>query len=150
MAGLKPYSPGRPPTGIDLVLDSNGEKLAGRIKLISPVIDPASGTIKVTVEVPEYPAGTRPGDFAQVNIVTEVRQETLLVPSGAVFTDKGETIVYVIADEKTAERRIVVTGFTDDGNTEILEGLADGEQVVVRGQRSLKNGAPVKILDLVS
>ena len=64
---------------VDLILDSNGEKLAGRIKLISPVIDPASGTIKVTVEVPEYPAGTRPGDFAKVNIVTEVRDDTILV-----------------------------------------------------------------------
>ena len=158
---------------VDLVLDSSGDKLKGRIKLISPVIDPTSGTIKITVEVSKYPAGTRPGDFAEVKIVTELRPESLLVPSGAVITDKGETIVYVVGkaapkaeakseaaaegekgskggEDPTAERRIVKTGFTDDLNTEILEGLTAGEKVVVRGQRSLKNGAAVKILDQTS
>lgn len=147
---------------VELLLDSNGQKLQGRIKLISPVIDPASGTIKITVEVPDYPAGTRPGDFAAVNIVTERRENSLLVPSGAVFTDKAETVAYVVlpakgskgqpgeVDSMRAERRILVTGFTDDTHTEILEGLQEGESVVVRGQRSLKNGSMVKILDATS
>jgi membrane fusion protein (multidrug efflux system) len=142
---------------VGLSLDSSGEELRGRIKLISPVIDPASGTIKVTVEVPEYPAGTRPGDFAEVNIVTELRRDTLLVPSGAVFNDKGESVVYVVGEGgqegppgMVAHRRTVVVGFTDDRHTEILEGLTDGDAVVTRGQRSLKDGAAVKILDTPS
>ena len=41
-------------------------------------------------------------------------------------------------------------GFTDDHHTEILEGLTDGDAVVTRGQRSLKDGAAVKILDTPS
>ena len=41
---------------VDLSVDSNGAKLQGRITLVSPVIDAATGTIKVTVEVPDYPA----------------------------------------------------------------------------------------------
>jgi len=135
---------------VDLVLDSSGQRLSGRIKLVSPVIDPASGTIKLTVEVPDYPAGTRPGDFAQVQIVTERRDGATLVPRGAVLTDKGETIVYVVngdGDQPTAERRIVETGFTDDDNAQITAGLAPGDLVVTRGQRSLKHGTPLKILD---
>lgn len=137
---------------VELVLDSDGTRLGGRIKLVSPVIDPASGTIKLTVEVAGYPAGTRPGDFAQVRVVTERRQGVVLVPREAVLTDKGESVVFVVpvaAGEAApaAERRVVTTGFTDDLRTEITGGLAAGERVVVRGQRSLKHGAAVRILE---
>jgi len=134
---------------VDLVLDSSGARLTGHIKLISPIIDPASGTIKITVEVPDYPAGTRPGDFAQVQIVTERREGAILVPRIAVVTDKGESVVYTVGgaeDDLTAERRIVEIGFTDDEHAQILSGLEPGEEVVVKGQRSLKHGMPVKIL----
>ncbi|MBK7703101.1 MAG: efflux RND transporter periplasmic adaptor subunit [bacterium] len=134
---------------VELVLDSVGQRVQGRITLISPVIDPASGTIKITIEIPSYPEGTRPGDFAQVQIVTERRDGAVLVPRSAVLTDKGETVVYVAAGEggATAERRVVETGFTDDDRTQILTGLAAAERVVIKGQRSLKHGSKLKILD---
>lgn len=155
----------KPNQTVDLVLDSDGSRLQGAIKLVSPVIDAASGTIKITVEVNEYPDGTRPGDFAEVRIVTERRPQAVLVPRSAVLTDKGEQIVYVAllseaagaanpadaggagAKSATAERRVVETGFTDDENAQIVNGLAAGEQVVVKGQRSLKHGSPLKILE---
>jgi len=134
---------------VNLVLDSSGIRLVGRIKLISPVIDPTSGTIKLTIEVSDYPAQTRPGDFAQVQIVTEKRDDATLVPRVAVLTDKGESVVYTLTREEipAAERRVVEVGFTDDDHAQILSGLAVGEQVVVKGQRSLKNGSPVKVLE---
>ena len=138
---------------VNLVLDSTGARLAGRIKLISPVIDPTSGTIKLTIEVAEYPDQTRPGDFAQVQIVTEKRDQAFLVPRIAVLTDKGESVVYTVVpgdepnSEPTAERRIVEVGFTDDEYAQILSGLTLDETVVVKGQRSLKNGSPLKILE---
>ncbi len=137
---LKPDQPVR------LVLDSNDDQLQGRIKLVSPIIDPASGTIKITIEIREYPPNTRPGDFAEVLIVTERRENRTLVPKNAVFTDRGDQIVYVAADS-TAERRVVEAGFEDGTYTEILSGVTEGEAVVVKGQRSLKHGAPIKILE---
>lgn len=131
---------------VELKLDSNDDMMQGHIKLISPVIDPASGTIKITIEIASYPAGTRPGDFAEVSIVTETRSDRTLVPKIAVFADQGEQVVYVAADS-TAERRIVEVGFEDDKNAEILSGINEGERIVVKGQRSLKHGAPIKILE---
>jgi len=131
---------------VDLVLESNGARLKGRIKLISPVIDPSSGTIKVTVEIHDYPGDTRPGDFAQVSIVTEQRTHSTLVPKIAVVTDRGEQVVYVAADS-TAERRVVEVGFQDDDNAEIVSGVEPGQPVIVKGQRSLKHGQRIKILD---
>lgn len=132
---------------VDLVLESNGARLTGRIKLISPVIDPSSGTIKVTVEIPEYPDDTRPGDFAQVSIVTERRMGATLVPKIAVVTDRGERVVYVAAADSTAERHVVEVGFEDDDNAEVISGIEAGAEIVVKGQRSLKNGQKIKILE---
>ena len=141
---------------VDLILDSDGSHLQGIIKLISPIIDAASGTIKITVEVRDYPAGTRPGDFAEVRIVTEYRPEAVLVSRSAVLTDKGESIVFVAleshkgqedAETASAERRVVEVGFSDDEHTQILSGLDAGERVVVKGQRSLKHGSALKILE---
>jgi membrane fusion protein, multidrug efflux system len=64
-----------------------------------------------------------------------------------VVNDRGEQIVYVAQADTTAERRVVELGFQDDSNAEILSGIAVGDRVVVKGQRSLKHGAAIKILD---
>lgn len=127
-------------------LDSDGTVLHGRIQLVSPVIDPASGTIKVTVEIPEYPAGVRPGDFAEVRIVTERREGRTLVPRVALVSDKGEDVVFV-EREGRAERRAVEIGLSDDLHAEIVSGVEPGEYVVVKGQRSLQHGQPVRVLE---
>jgi len=138
---------------VQLTLDSDGTAIPGRIKLISPVIDPTSGTIKLTIEIPDYPVETRPGDFAEVRVVTERRPQALLVPREAVVTDQCEQVVYLVTagqgerGGQVAERRVIELGFTDDSHAEILSGLKDGEEVVVRGQRSLKHGMPVRVLD---
>ena len=131
---------------VNLTLDSNETRLSGRIKLVSPVIDPTSGTIKVTIEISEYPEGTRPGDFAEVSIVTERRYDRTLVPKISVFADRGDQIIYVAVVDSTAERRVVEVGFQDDESAEIMSGVKDGERIVVKGQRSLKHGSPIKII----
>jgi len=135
-----------PDQPVDLVLESSGERLTGHIKLVSPVIDASSGTIKVTVEIPQYPPTVRPGDFAQVRIVTERRAAATLVPKIALVADRGERVLFVAADS-TAERRVVEVGFEDDVNAEIQSGLAPGERVVVKGQRSLKHGQTIKVIE---
>jgi len=131
---------------VQLKLHSSETTLDGTIKLVSPVIDTNTGTIKLTVEIPDHPDPVRPGDFAEVNIVTERRPNALLVPKAAVFTDKGEDVVFVAIDD-TAERRVVEQGFVDDVHAEVVSGVAEGELVVVKGQRSLRHGAPLRILD---
>ena len=131
---------------VELVLDSNGKRLRGVITLVSPTIDPNTGTIKVTVEVSEYPPETRPGDFAEVQIVTETRDESTLVNKTAVITDKGDQIVYVATGD-VGERRIVTVGFTDHAHAEILSGVQPGDRVVIKGQRSLKHGSVLKVIE---
>ena len=130
----------------NLVLDSNGSRLGGVVTLVSPVVDPTTGTVKVTVGVDEYPAGTRPGDFVHVSVTTARHEQALRVPNLAVFEDRGERIVYV-AQDSVAARRPVKIGFIDETHTEITSGLDGGEKVIVKGQRSLKDGGRIRILE---
>ncbi len=143
----KEFNKLRPDQPVDLVLESSGITLRGRIKLVSPTIDPSSGTIKVTVEINDYPDGVRPGDFAQVKIVTEQRNTSTLVPKIAIVNDRGEQVLFISQADSTAERRVVEVGFQDDVNAEITQGLKAGERVIVKGQRSLKHGSAIKVVD---
>lgn len=131
---------------VELQLDSSGARLTGKVLLVSPVIDPQSGTIKVTVEISSYPADTRPGDFATVRIVTERHEDTVIIPKLAVIAEREDRAVFIVSG-RTAERRRVRLGFEEDGKVEILEGVRPGEMVVTKGQHRLKNGEPVKVLD---
>jgi membrane fusion protein (multidrug efflux system) len=133
---------------VELVVTSSGDRLTGRIDLINPLVDSASGTIKVTVAVTEYPATTRPGDFVEVAIVTDRHADALLVPKVAVVSERGRRSVFVV-EGATASQRTVVVGFVDDESSEILAGVEPGDLVVVLGQRARRDGQAVKLLDAV-
>lgn len=136
----------RPDQPVQLVVSSTGDRLQGRIDLVNPLVDPESGTIKVTVEVRDYPTTTRPGDFVEVSIVTDSHTDSLLVPRIALVTERGQQSIFVV-DGDTAQQRPVEVGFQDDANAEILSGLEAGELVVVQGQRALRDGQPVSVLE---
>lgn len=131
---------------LKMTLDSTGELLMGKVRLVSPIVDPNTGTVKVTAEINDYPEGTRPGDFAEVNIVTERRENAMLVPSVAVFEEQGRNVLFV-AVNGFAERRQIEVGFVEQGNTEVVSGVEPGDLVVVKGQRNLRPKMPVEILE---
>ncbi len=115
----------------------------GRIRMISPEVDPASGTVKVTLEVAS--AGVlKPGMFATVRIITERRPQTLIVPKKALILETDEDDVFLIEDSKV--RRVSVElGFVEGDQVEIVSGLKEGDQVVTIGHEGLKDGAAVRL-----
>jgi RND family efflux transporter MFP subunit len=130
---------------VSLGVDSVDQVLTGQIELVSPIVDPGTGTVKVTVVLDDYPDGVRPGDFAEVEIVTEQRNNALLLPSTAVIEERGQHILY-LADGDKASRRDVEIGFVVGDQTEILTGIDAGARVIVKGQRNLSDGAPIEEL----
>ena len=117
----------------------------GRIARVSPVVDPATGTIKVTVEVRDPSRQLKAGMFGRVNIVHDVHANTLLVPKGAVVAEDAESAVFVVQDS-VAYRKLVKTGYINGANIEVLEGLRAGEVIVTTGQGSLKDSSKVEIV----
>ena len=67
-----------------------GEQFPGRIRTISPVVDPASHTFKVTIEIPNTDHRLKPGMFARVQLITETHENVTLVPRSAITTNDGK------------------------------------------------------------
>lgn len=116
----------------------------GRIRQISPVVDTATGTVKVTVEVIGAPKEVRPGAFITVNIVKDTKEGALLVPREAVVRELQSTFVF-LAQEGVAHKKAVTLGLEEGGRVEV-QGLNAGDRVVVAGQGGLKDGAAIKQL----
>jgi hypothetical protein len=85
----------------------------------------------------------RPGFLARVTFDLMTSNNVLLVPVGAVLGGQGAQAVFVV-ENNTAIRRTVSTGLTSQGRIEIVSGLSDGEQVVVTGHNSLRDGMTVR------
>ena len=115
-----------------------------RVLRISPVVDASTGTFTVTLEAGAH-GKLRPGMFASVALETEVHDRALVIPKSALVLDSIGDTVFVKSGGKAA-RREVRLGFRDRGDVEVLQGLKEGEQVIVLGQEGLSNGTPVTVL----
>lgn len=117
----------------------------GRIDLISPVVDPESGTFRVVVEVRDPSRTAKPGMFGRVRIQYDTRENARLIPKSAVVEEDDETSVFVVQDT-IAVRRPITTGYSADDRIEIVDGLALGDRVVTSGQAALRDSARVDVV----
>jgi membrane fusion protein (multidrug efflux system) len=128
------------------------DALAGRsfpaiVKLVSPTVDAATATFKVTLEVNDPKGDLKPGMFSRVGIVFERRTEALTIPRIALLDTDGTSNVFVVTAGK-AEQRAIKTGLSNAGKLEVADGLTGTEQVVIVGQNGLKDGNPVRVVSL--
>jgi RND family efflux transporter MFP subunit len=114
------------------------------VKRVAPIVDPKSGTVKVTVEVGSKP-GLRPGMYVDVELVTASREDAVLVPKRALIHDGESTFVFRLGDERKVERIPIELALSDKANVEPRGGLAPGDKVVVAGHAGLKDGALVRL-----
>ncbi len=132
--------------GVRIVLRADSEvDFPGRIRQISPVVDTATGTVKVTVEARSVPAMVRPGAFVRIDVVRDQVADAVLMPREAVVRELSRAYVFVARDG-VAEKRPVTLGLEEDDMIQATEGLAAGEQVIVAGQGGLKDGSAIKLI----
>ena len=124
-----------------------GKTFDGTIKRIYPTIDPMTHTVNVEVQVPNTDRQLRPGMYAKVN-VTFGHNRSIVVPDAAVvrLQGSGQRNVFVVEDGIAVQKEVSL-GRHFDGQYEILSGLEEGEQVVVKGGSALRNGAQVEVIE---
>lgn len=121
-----------------------GEIFTGRVARLAPVLDPATRTAEMEVEVPNPAARLKPGMYARVQFVVAEHAAALTVPRNALVDLEGARGVFV-ADGKTARFKPVKTGIVDGEAVEITEGLADNTTVITLGAASLRDGDPIVV-----
>jgi cobalt-zinc-cadmium efflux system membrane fusion protein len=106
------------------------EVFQGRVDFIGSVVDPATRTLRVRATVPNPQEKLRPGMFvkAQVDVPQAYEGDTVLaVPQSALQTLEGRTIVFVQAEPGVFVRRLVETGHSFEGFTELYSGIRAGD-----------------------
>ncbi|MEO5726207.1 MAG: efflux RND transporter periplasmic adaptor subunit [Byssovorax sp.] len=115
----------------------------GRLSFLDRQVDPSTGTLTAMATFPNPDSLLRPGLYARVRELREVRKGVLLVPQRAVTELQGTYQVIVIGADNKAETRPVVTGPRVDSRWIIDSGLKPGERVVVEGLQKVRSGMTV-------
>jgi RND family efflux transporter MFP subunit len=118
----------------------------GKVARVSPTVDPSTRSVSVYVQIPNASGSLKGGTFASGRVVSRVVSGALVVPAAAIrqSADEGKPYVYRIAG-KTIDIAAVQLGVVDDraGMAEVLDGLSEGDRVVVGNVGALGRGMQV-------
>ena len=116
-----------------------GETFRGRIARVSPILDPATRTAPIEIEIPNSGYRLKPGMYARVSITTDTNKDALVVPAGAVVDLGGRRGVFTPVNQSAIFRSLQLGTETGD-LIEVLGGLADGDTVITTGAGALRDG----------
>lgn len=133
---------------VSLAVDAlPGKNFSGKVVRLYPVIDPASHTFNVEIQVANSDRQLRPGMYARVTIQNGINQ-SIVLPDLAVLKQQGAgtRTVFVLGEDSTVSQKVVKLGLHFDGNYEILSGLDEGDKVIVKGNATLRSGDKVEVI----
>lgn len=124
--------------------DKSQYKYKGLVDFADPLVDAKSGTFSVRAEMPNPERELLPGQFTNVKVLLDVRENAVAVPAKAITIEKSGTFIFVVKRDGTVEKRFIQTG-PEVGNVTVVErGLRANEVIVVEGQHKLSHGNKVE------
>jgi len=130
---------------VDVIVDTYpGIIFKGTVSTINPMVDPVSRAFTVKVEIPNADHRLKPGMFARVKIYTAIHKGALIVPFKSVMKRAGAAVVFVI-DGNTVKLRAVTAGITNEREIEVIDGLKEGEEVVIEGHYGMADETEVRV-----
>lgn len=144
---------------VKVTIDALGRDVPGTIVYVSPAMDSSSKTYQVRIELDTTAVSAdaedtslgaadlaiKAGLYAHTAIDILQRSNTLYVPKSAVLSKNGKTVVFVVDEEGRTHEREVRIGLMNNESEEILEGLSEGDTVVLNNQDKLGEGTKVEI-----
>lgn len=125
----------------------SNERFLAEVYEVSPVLDPASRTVRIRLRFPNRDNRIKAGMFATVYLVTREADDVPVIPRTALINTAGKWICYVANNQHIAERRELTLGLESEDTVEIVDGIVPGEMVVVLGQNFLSDQEPVRIVE---
>ena len=140
VADAASIAPGQP---VNITVDAlSNQELAGHVSKVAPAATTGAGGVvsyQVTITIDQTAAPLRAGMSATSNITSNSRENVLLVPNRAVQVDRASGQMYVERlKDGTPQKVEVHLGLRDDQNSEVRQGLGDGDQVIIRNVSSLE------------
>lgn len=139
--------------GLDVVATSPayGDKIfTGKITAIDSRIDPVTRTIKIRAQLPNPDATLKAGTLMTLEVLRNKRS-AVVIPERAIVALGRESFVYVVnqaSDPPTAQRRKVTIGTRFRGRVEVVDGLAEGELIVIDGIIKLRPDSSISFREI--
>jgi len=116
-----------------------GEKFNGKIARVAPVLDPATRTAPIEIEIPNSDNRLKPGMYARISLTVEERKNILLAPKSAIIDFESKRGVWQPNAENRAQFVPVTLGIEGTDTIEVLGGLKEGEHFVTNGAAAVRN-----------
>lgn len=120
-----------------------GRDFAGRVIAVLPSVSSTTRTLPVRIEVPNTDGALSPGMYADVELAPASERSAIAVPTEAII-HTGERNVVIVADGHAYRPVEVHTGAESGGNTEVQDGLAEGDRIVLSGQFLIDSEASLR------
>lgn len=135
----------KPGTTVQVALD-DGSVHSARVRAILPTENPLTRTrtVRFKAEFAKRLTGLADAQSVTVKVPVGIARQILTVHKDAIVTRSGKKVVYVVADS-AAQVRPVVLGKATGSRIEVLDGVQDGEEVVIRGNEALRPGVKVRV-----
>jgi multidrug efflux pump subunit AcrA (membrane-fusion protein) len=133
-----------------------GEVFRGSVTEVSPVVDAASRTMEVKVNVENPGDKLKAGMFAKVRIITDEKNDIVKIPSGAMVQRFDETYVFTVATDpadpafRIAKRQVITPGIVVDGVQEVQQGLTPNQEIILKGQNQLEDGSRINVIEQIA
>lgn len=122
------------------------DTLTGRVTELSPAISTETRTFTGKIEISNPDLKFRPGMFAKADIITDMKDSTIVIPKDIIMTGGRGKYVFVVGRNSAAEDRRITTGIENQNFVEITEGLQPNERLITRGFETLRDNSKVKII----
>lgn len=110
----------------------------GQVIYTGDLVDEKSRTVKLLARADNPHRVLKPGMYVEVRIRNQSERKSILIPDAALMNDGESSFVYVRINPERFEARKVTPGQTDGGQTEILDGIEEGLEIVTEGAFKLK------------
>jgi RND family efflux transporter MFP subunit len=121
------------------------EEFLGKIYYVGFVADPISKKFPVKIQLGNEGGKIKAGMLAEIRIITKKQENVLVIPKTSVFIENGIEKVYTVKNS-VVEIKSVKTEVISDSELKVIEGLIEGDEVVIEGNYDLNNGDLVSIL----
>lgn len=149
---LKSVVPGK---DVEIDLPILGETLSSKVRQTGNYINPANRAFSIEVDVPNNNGNVKPNLTARLRINDYTNENALLVPLSVISENaQGEQYVFIVStnteegdsgQNSFATRKIITTGVAQGDYVEVLAGLTKGDEIIVEGARTVKDGQEITI-----
>lgn len=122
-----------------------GQEFTGTVTRLSPVATVPSRTFIAEVSIPNQQNILKAGMFAKAEVPVKPHLQAIVVPETALVMREDVKTVYVLTANNKVQQRVLKLGYVGNGWAEVLEGLNEGDQIVVAGQNKLRDGSTVRM-----